>query len=685
MDRHVFRFVHTTAVGLCLAASIGTAAAQDIVLPDLYVTASRLGAGITGAATTVITSEDIARSPGATLQDVLSQEPGIQVQNLFGGVAGARDVVDLRGFGATATSNTLVLVNGRRLNDVDLAGVDFAAIPREAIERIEITRGNSGAVLYGDGATGGVINIVTKTGVGLPSRAKVGGGIGSFGYVEGNGSAVTSFGPFTTSAYATAINSDGYRVNNALRERNGVGELRYAGGEATAFFNLSGDTQEIGLPGGRHVTLTSSELVTDRRGAATPFDYADKQGINLTAGVTRNLANGIELIADGGIRRKDQQAAFFSSFGSDFDSYFDAGLTTLSLTPRANIDAVFAGLPWHATMGVDIYESLYNSERSLHRGSAPYHHYDIDQRTAAAYLQDTVNLVPSTDLSFGGRVQENIVSARDRFDPNAPGAFFSTAPVEGEPLDRTETQYALHVGLEHRLTESFALFGRAARSFRLPTVDERIGLAPFGTPTNFDLKTQTSHDFETGFRVRTGGLFVQTSAYLMDLVNEIYFSPATFTNVNLDPTRRYGVETTASYQLTEAVRLKGGAAYTRAVFREGPFAGNDVPLVSHFTANAGVSWDIMRKALVLDVVARYVGERRFDNDAANFQPLIPAHTVVDARIGGEFDRFFYSIAIQNVFNVLYFDYGIASAFTFGTYNAYPMPGRSVMARGGMTF
>ena len=45
-------------------------------------------------------------------------------------------------------------------------GVDLAAIPRESIERIEITRGNSGVVLYGDGAVGGVINIVTKNGVG---------------------------------------------------------------------------------------------------------------------------------------------------------------------------------------------------------------------------------------------------------------------------------------------------------------------------------------------------------------------------------------------------------------------------------------------------------------------------------------------------------------------------------------
>ena len=137
---------------------------QDCVLPPIDVSSSRLGgAGIVGTSTTIITAEDIRRSPAQSLPDILSREPGIQVQNLFGGVNGARSVVDMRGFGASAASNTLILIDGRRITDLDLAGVDLASIPRDSIERIEITRGNSGVVLYGDGAVGGVINIVTKS------------------------------------------------------------------------------------------------------------------------------------------------------------------------------------------------------------------------------------------------------------------------------------------------------------------------------------------------------------------------------------------------------------------------------------------------------------------------------------------------------------------------------------------
>jgi iron complex outermembrane receptor protein len=212
-----------------------------------------------------------------------------------------------------------------------------------------------------------------------------------------------------------------------------------------------------------------------------------------------------------------------------------------------------------------------------------------------------------------------------------------------------------------------------------------VGQGPFGVPTTFDLKTQTSRDVEGGVRLNGHGLSIQTSVYLMDLTNEIHFSPATFTNVNLDPTRRYGVETIASYRLIDTVTLKGGLAYTRAIFREGIFAGNDVPLVSRWSGSAGFSWDIWHKQLVLDVLARFSGDRRLDNDQTNRQPLIPSHSVVDLRLGGEFQRLKWSVTVENLFNEMYFDYGIASAFTLGTYNAYPQPGRTFMARASATF
>ena len=98
-----------------------------------------------------------------------------------------------------------------------------------------------------------------------------------------------------------------------------------------------------------------------------------------------------------------------------------------------------------------------------------------------------------------------------------------------------------------------------------------------------------------------------------------------------------------------------------------------------------MSWDIYQKYLVLDAVARFFSTRRMDNDQAQRPAEDPGQAVVDVRIGGEIEKFFWSFSVQNVFNVLYFEYAIASAFVLGTYNAYPLPGRTFLARAGMKF
>jgi iron complex outermembrane receptor protein len=159
-----------------------------------------------------------------------------------------------------------------------------------------------------------------------------------------------------------------------------------------------------------------------------------------------------------------------------------------------------------------------------------------------------------------------------------------------------------------------------------------------------------------------------------------------------------GGETSAQYQINDRVRVRGGVAYVKATFREGPYAGNDVPLVSRWTGNAGMSFDIVRKVLVLDLTGSLHGQRRMDNDQINQQPKLPAIATVDAKLGGEYDRFFWSTAVLNVFDTKYYDYAIASGGvaagpgfpagappTIGSFSAYPLPGRTFMLRGGMTF
>jgi iron complex outermembrane recepter protein len=669
----------------------GARAQQTETLPAIDVTASRLQNGIVGASTTVITAADIAHSPAQTVQEIIAQTPGVQLSSLFGGVNGAQTNIDLRGFGAFATANTLVLINGRRVNDVDLAGVDLSTIPRDSIERIEITRGNSGAVLYGDNAVGGVINIVTKTGSsGPPVSMRVEGGLGSINQRIGSVTAAINQGPWSSSVSGNLVKSDGYRANGALDQRNGIGDIRYSTPDFSAFLTLSGDDQHLGLSGGRTVdpSMGINQFVTDRRGTNSPFDYADKQGANATTGFTKTLWNGAELIVDGGVRNKRQQAGFFGNDPSLPFGYVDTTLTTWSLTPRLNIKNPIFGLPSTILTGVDYYDAIYNSNRPAFKGAQPLDVYDLSQRTLAAYWQQTIGLFPSTDVSYGGRIQRTSVTASDLLDPTAPGYF---GEAQATPLNSQETNHALHIGLEHRFNDVFAIFGRAASAFRTPNVDERVSSGPLfdasftAIPGNFTLKTQTSNDIEGGFRIKAGKFEMQSSVYNMNLTNEIQFNPVGFFNYNLDPTRRYGSETSASFRASDTLLFRGGVAYTRAIFREGQYTGNDIPLVSRLTASAGVTWNAWQKYLVVDATVRYWGSRRMDNDQPNTQPLIPANATVDFKLSGEYDRYFWSLSVNNVFNVLYYDYAIASVSTPGAFSAYPLPGRTYMVKAGATF
>jgi iron complex outermembrane receptor protein len=366
------------------------------------------------------------------------------------------------------------------------------------------------------------------------------------------------------------------------------------------------------------------------------------------------------------------------------------------------VDAMVGDLHLKGLGGFDYYLAQYGSDRPLFLGAPPIHRYDLTQSSLAAYWMQAVTIFSNTDVSVGGRIQGFRLTARDKFDANAPGGsfcdpIFGCFPLgfESPPLDKSENNKAYHIGVEHRFNKYFAVFARMAQSFRVPNVDERVGTSSDGSaPSVFDLRTQKSHDYEGGVRVRVGGLEVQSSIYDMYLTDEIHFRflPFFFSgNINLPPTRRYGNETIAAWQATDTVRLKAGLAYTRSVFREGIDAGNDVPLVSRWTGSVGVAWNIWQNHLILDGVIRYVGERRMDNDQHNIQPLIPAHTLVDVGISGEFDRFYWSFKVQNLFNLYYFDYAVSSPFPEGflskldRYSAYPQPGRTFLFKLGARF
>ena len=108
-------------------------------------------------------------------------------------------------------------MDGRRVNEIDLSGVDWTQIPLDQVERIEIVRG-AGSVLYGDNAVGGVINIITKRPEKpFSANAEVVGG--SYDYYKESASVSGKWGPLSAILNASYSSTEGYRDNGFLKSQ----------------------------------------------------------------------------------------------------------------------------------------------------------------------------------------------------------------------------------------------------------------------------------------------------------------------------------------------------------------------------------------------------------------------------------------------------------------------------------
>ncbi len=219
----------------------------------------------------IITAQDIARLPATHLGELLSREANVNLQSFFG--TGKSTTIDIRGMGETAASNVLIMVDGIRLNASDLSGADLSTIPIDEIERIEIIRGG-GSVRYGNGAVGGVINIMLKK----PTpgmHAKLDLRYGSHGRAERNVTLSAGRGGFSVFGTLNAHELEAYRENGFLDKKHAALEVNFNRYRALNFgLRATLHDDEYGLPGPVSlVAFRGSD--SERRASTAPFDRGE--------------------------------------------------------------------------------------------------------------------------------------------------------------------------------------------------------------------------------------------------------------------------------------------------------------------------------------------------------------------------------------------------------------------------
>ena len=683
--------MRSIAVAMLAAVALPVFAQSDAVI----INATRFpeDARRLPASVTVLSADDIQKSAARTLPELLAEQVGLTMKDLFGNNASITSM-DLRGFGFTGTQNALILVDGRRVTDIDLSGVQWAAIPLASVERIEILRG-TGAVLYGDGATAGVVNIITRSPLKQGRRAEILGRVAGYGTNEGQLYGSYAMQAFGINAALYGYDSEGYRENNRNEQLNSSVNLRWGSGESYFDLRLGTDRQNLQLPGARRVqpSIGLDEYTSDRRGAQTPIDWSSRDGERVGAAfVTRIGAAELNLGVDW--RSKSQQS-YFDQQGPIFR---DDALDVSALTPRVRIPFSLGGMRHGLSVGVDSYAWRYDSRRTnLPQNIVqPINRVRVNQDTRGWYLQDAVDLSPSNLLTLGWREEQVRYRAHDTADPAAPGAcpFPPFCPTAAPAAAEKQKQHAWELGLRHAISGVAALFVRAQRSFRFVNADEIYEFDEFGAAQFQILRPQTVHTHEAGAEWRQLGYFARATLFRMDVENEIHLDPFTagVGNRNLPPSRRQGVELETAWQASSVLRLTAGYAYTDAKFRDGvlpggPFvigsnlsiAGKRVPLVPEHKLNLGLAWDVAARTR-LSAALTSVSKQFMDNDEPNTLGVqIPAFAVADLKLAREFSWGRLAAAVNNLFDEDYYTYAVRSQFTADRYAVYPLPGRTFSA------
>jgi len=593
----------------------------------------------------VITRQQIESSAASSLVEVLRTQAGLQIRDTLGD--GNRVAISLRGFGENAANNTLVLVDGRRLNNPSQQAADLNSVPLGNIERIEIIRG-AGSVLYGDQAVGGVINIITRT----PSEneAYVETSRGSHDLEAYRGHAYRQLGAgFSLYANGEARHADGYRDNNNASYSNAFARLRHDhdGGWLLAEYQSIDD--ELRLPG----ALSEAQRRADRKASVKPLDFSDsKTQVNRFAARQALAENWT---ADFDYSYRDSDATGFLS------GAFTQGTRVETFSPRltAHWDSALGRSEW--LLGHDHITSDYEL------GSA-FGDTLFRQTLRDWYSQLSQPLGHDLSLTLGYRASE----VEDR--------------NQGLGLRHTDREGSSSLGLGWQANAQTRLFLKREDVLRFANVDDN----GFTSPGTSFLEPQTGVSWEGGVEWQDAIQRYQLSLYRLDLQNEIAFdsaAPGPFgpgANVNLDDTRRDGLLLEGQRQLSERLSLNGQYSFTDARYRAGNFKGHDVPWVARHTAGLSLSY-LIQDGLSTYLEANYTGPRYLSSDDGHVMPRAGGYTLFNLGLSYDYQQFSSRLRINNLTGKRYDSFAGYNAFVAGNQALYPAPEEEVQLSLGYRF
>jgi iron complex outermembrane receptor protein len=197
------------------------------------------------------------------------------------------------------------------------------------------------------------------------------------------------------------------------------------------------------------------------------------------------------------------------------------------------------------------------------------------------------------------------------------------------------------------------------------------------------IKPQTGYHYEVGIRhAFTDQIEGNLTLFWVDLRNEIFFNPLTFSNENLSSTRRQGIEAGVKTRPFPWLTLWGNYGYTRPFIRGVPFSGNDIPGVPRHKGSIGSDIQLGR-GFLLNAKANIVGSRRFISDFANQVERLGGYYTLDMTLSYGWKGLKAFVGINNLFNQKYAEFAVIDSL--GNQFFYPSPERNFFGGVSYTF
>jgi vitamin B12 transporter len=525
------------------------------------------------ASVTVIPREQIEKSGKTDVLELLREVPGLDV--VQSGGAGSTTSVFIRG---ASSAQTLVLIDGVRVNDPFGTGYDFSSLSTQNVERIEVVRGPFSA-LYGADAVGGVISILTRAAAATPTGRFTAGG-GTRGFHEETLFATGGEGPF-------ALSVSGRDVHDG------------------------GDPQEVA-----GVSVDNSAWHSQNGSAA--FAWTPDESFRAALTVDRTFAR-TEIPSDGAQATPHRTATF------------DQTLWELPVRARFSESNVLTG----SLSDVDFHPGSADPD-----DTTGFAQTDTRARTRGARVADSWTVSSDNTLSGTASYERSNVDSRGSFGPIvedkhtaiwgvgaedqwtfAGGRLRAVGGIRYDRHSQFGSATDPRASLVWDLDPRDALRVSYGQAFRAPSIAD-LYYPFFGNP---DLKPERSKSYEIGFQRKAGALRLDAALFRTDFRDLIQFDQQSQLPGNVGRARTDGAEVSASS--VGAGPLSGRLAYTylRAIDET-----TDTPLVRRPRHRASLELGWTATSWRAAATALWVG-RRADIDSASFGPVEdPSYLRLDA-------------------------------------------------------